>query len=68
MPTVDEILTALAGIGFLVWRLDQTSEGTWHTVLEDTQADPLAHYRGDGATALEALLGALGRAGIKVEA
>jgi hypothetical protein len=68
VPTVDEILTALAGIGFLVWRLDQGNDESWSTVLEDTQADPLAHYRGNGATALEALLVALGRAGIKVEA
>jgi hypothetical protein len=55
-------------LAFLVWRLDQGNDESWSTVLEDTQADPLAHYRGNGATALEALLGALGRAGIKVEA
>lgn len=63
---LDEVLAALPGIGFLVWRLDQGGDGAWHTVLEDTQADPLAHYRGDGATALDAVTKALGAAGVDV--
>jgi hypothetical protein len=65
--TVDGILTALADIGFTVWRMDQDESRGWFVVLEDSQSDPLAHYRGNGATALEALTGALRLAGVVIE-
>jgi hypothetical protein len=65
--TVDGILTALADIEFTVWRMDQDESRGWFIVLEDTQASPVAHYRGNGATALEALTRALRLAGVEIE-
>jgi hypothetical protein len=65
--TVDGILTALADIEFTVWRMDQDASRGWYVVLEDTQSDPVAHYKGHGATALEALTGALRLAGVEIE-
>lgn len=65
--TVDGILSSLEQIDFTVWRMDQDMTRGWVVVLEDTQSDPLAHYRGAGATALEALTGALRMAGVEIE-
>ena len=64
--TVDSILTALADIEFTVWRMDQDLSRGWYVVLEDTQSDPLTHYKGHGATALDALTEALRLAGVEI--
>ncbi len=65
--TVDGILTALEEINFAVWRMDQDTTRGWYVVLEDTESMPVAHYRGHGATALEALTQALRLAGVEIE-
>ncbi len=65
--TVDGILTALADIEFTVWRMDQDQSRGWYVVLEDSQSEPLAHFKGHGATALEALTEALRLAGVVME-
>ncbi len=65
--TVDGILTALTDIQFTVWRMDQDASRGWYVVLEDSQSQPLTHYKGHGATALEALTQALRLAGVEIE-
>lgn len=65
--TVDGILTALEEINFAVWRMDQDASRGWYVVLEDSQSQPLTHYKGHGATALDALTEALRLAGVEIE-
>jgi hypothetical protein len=66
VPTVDEILGALADVGLCLWLLaDNGSEG-WYAVLCD-QASPNQQWHGNGATAQDALARALEDAGVKVD-
>jgi hypothetical protein len=66
VPTVDEILTALADVGLRLWILaDNGSEG-WYAVLCEA-ADPSRQHNGNGATAQDALARALEDAGVKVD-
>jgi hypothetical protein len=64
---LDELITAAAGLGTYVWRLDYSqTDSKWHCVLEDSQSDPLALYEGDGAEAVDAVASALTGAGISI--
>lgn len=64
---LDELITAAAGLGIYVWRLDYSqNDSRWHCVLEDSQSDPMALYEGDGVEAVDAVANALTGAGISI--
>jgi hypothetical protein len=66
VPSVDEILSALAEVQLRLWLLADNGSDGWYAVLCD-QGSPNKQWHGNGATAQDALARALEDAGVKVD-
>lgn len=66
MPTVDEMLGAIAEVGLRLWILcDNGAEG-WYCVTHDV-GNVANQHAGNGATAVEAMVASLKNAGIEID-